>query len=232
MSDTTRFIVITGCTRGLGRALVDEFTRLGHRVAGCGTNGTHIAELQRQPGPTEDFSIVNVTKPKQVLHWAEDLIARHGPPDMLIANAGYMNGHGAAWELDHEEWEKSMLINVLGVANTVRAFVPFMVLAKRGVILGFSSRAGVQGFAEIAPYCASKHALEGLLKTLALELPEGMASIPVAPGAINTDILNKHWGEARASAQPDAADWAKQAAPYLLRLGPEQNGQSVRIDGF
>jgi NAD(P)-dependent dehydrogenase (short-subunit alcohol dehydrogenase family) len=83
----------------------------------------------------------------------------------------------------------------------------------------------------VAPYCASKWAIEGLTKALAEELPEGMAAIPMNPGVIDTDMLRIAWAEG-ASAHRKADEWAKVAAPYILKLGPAENGRSVTVRGF
>ncbi|MGE9294990.1 MAG: SDR family oxidoreductase [Puniceicoccales bacterium] len=230
MDENARFIVITGATRGLGRALTHSFSQNGHQVAGCGTNGPHIADLQLDPGPADNFSVIDVTKSDEMKCWADGLIQRHGPPDLLILNAGVMNQHAATWEITPAEWERMMQINVLGAANTIHAFAPAMVERKRGIIVGFSSGAGQRGIANISPYCTSKFALEGMLKSLAAELPDGMASIPLQPGAIDTDILRSHWGEDRSGRQPSPEKWAQIATPYILSLGPEHNGQSLRIE--
>jgi len=79
---------------------------------------------------------------------------------------------------------------------------------------------------EVAPYCASKWAIEGLTKALAQELPRGMAAVPLNPGIINTDMLQSCFG-GDANAYPSPAVWAKKVAPFLLRLGPADNGKPL-----
>ena len=83
---------------------------------------------------------------------------------------------------------------------------------------------------EVAPYCASKYAIEGLSKALAQELPAGMASIPLNPGVIDTDMLRSAWGDG-AGSYPTAAKWAKRAAPFLLALSASDNGKSLTVPG-
>jgi NAD(P)-dependent dehydrogenase (short-subunit alcohol dehydrogenase family) len=84
---------------------------------------------------------------------------------------------------------------------------------------------------EVAPYCASKWAIEGLTKALAEELPPGMAAVPLNPGVIDTDMLRQCWAEG-ASGFAKADAWAKKAAPFILKLGPKDNGRSVTVGGF
>ena len=82
----------------------------------------------------------------------------------------------------------------------------------------------------MAPYCASKWAIEGLTRALADELPPGMAAIPLNPGIIDTDMLRSCFGNS-ASAYPTAQQWARRAVPFLLGLGPQDNGQAAAVPG-
>jgi NAD(P)-dependent dehydrogenase (short-subunit alcohol dehydrogenase family) len=106
-----------------------------------------------------------------------------------------------------------------------------MVACQRGVIVNLSSGWGRGTAPEVAPYCASKYAMEGLTKALAQELPAGMAAVPLNPGVIDTDMLRQAWSDGAANF-PKAEAWAKVAAPYILQLGSKDNGQSVSVTGF
>jgi NAD(P)-dependent dehydrogenase (short-subunit alcohol dehydrogenase family) len=121
-------------------------------------------------------------------------------------------------------------VNLRGVVNVIRHFVPAMVAAKKGVIVNLSSGWGRSVSPEVAPYCATKFAIEGLTKALAAELPAGMAAVPLNPGVIDTDMLRSCWADG-ASAYPKAEAWAKTAAPFILGLGPQHNGQSLSVGG-
>ena len=101
----------------------------------------------------------------------------------------------------------------------------------QGVIVNVSSGWGRSVSSGVAPYCASKWAIEGLTKALAEELPAGMAAVPLNPGVIDTDMLRQCWS-VEASKYPKAEVWAKAAAPFILGLGPKQNGQSVTVGAF
>ena len=71
----------------------------------------------------------------------------------------------------------------------------------------------------------------GLTKALASELPEGMAAVPLNPGVIDTDMLRSCWADG-AAAYPKAEQWTKAAAPFILKLGPKHNGESVSVSGY
>ena len=227
MSDR-RVIVLTGATRGLGRALVPHFVKAGHTVAGCGRSAEHVAGLQREFGPPHQFAAVDVTDAATVEAWAKEVLARLGPPDLLINNAAMMNALAPLWTIPAADFDRVIDVNVKGVVNSVRAFVPAMVDQKRGVIVNLSSGWGRSTSPEVAPYCASKYAVEGLTLAMAQELPRGMAAVPLNPGVIDTDMLRSAWG-AEAGGYPSADQWARRAALFLLGLGPKDNGKSLSV---
>jgi NAD(P)-dependent dehydrogenase (short-subunit alcohol dehydrogenase family) len=119
-----------------------------------------------------------------------------------------------------------MDVNVKGIVNVVRYFLPEMIKHQRGVIVNFSSGWGRSTDAEVAPYCASKWAIEGLTQALAQELPAGLAAVALNPGIINTDMLRSCFGGS-ASGYPSPEEWAKSAVPFLLKLGPGDNGKPL-----
>ena len=86
-----------------------------------------------------------------------------------------------------------MAVNVSGTLNVIRAFVPAMIAAGRGVIANLSSGWGRSTDALVGPYCASKYAIEGLTGSLAQELPRPLAAVAVSPGVIDTDMLRRCW---------------------------------------
>jgi NAD(P)-dependent dehydrogenase (short-subunit alcohol dehydrogenase family) len=223
-------IVITGVTRGLGRALVAEFIRGGHTVIGCGRGGEAIFDLRMQHGAPHDFSVVDVALDSKVALWAAKVLENESPPDLLINNAALMNRPSPLWEQDDREFTKLVDVNIRGVVNVIRHFVPAMVARKKGVIVNLSSGWGRSVSPEVAPYCATKWAIEGLTKALAEELPNGMAAVPLNPGVIDTDMLRQCWADGAASYQKAEA-WAKIAAPFILGLGPKHNGQSLSVPG-
>jgi NAD(P)-dependent dehydrogenase (short-subunit alcohol dehydrogenase family) len=224
-SPTPRRIVLTGATRGLGRAMAEKLIALGHTVAGCGRSAAHIAELRRLY-PGHDFAVVDVADGAAVATWAKDVLAKHGPPDLLLNNAAVINDSAPLWDVPAEQFDRLIDVNVKGVANAVRAFVPAMIRRGAGVIVNFSSGWGRSTSPEVAPYCASKYAVEGLTKALAQELPRGLAAVPLNPGVIDTDMLRSCFG-GDASGYVSAKAWAEKAVPFLLELGPRHNGQSL-----
>ena len=223
-----RFIVITGVTRGLGRALFDRFDEAGHIVAGCGRGGGVIKELSKRSEARHSFAVVDTGEDSAVRDWAQGVIERHGPPDLLLNNAAVINRNAPLHKISAAEFDALFRVNVSGVANVLRRFLPAMIARKRGVIVNLSSGWGRSTSREVAPYCASKWAIEGLSQAVAQELPDGMACLAVNPGIINTDMLRSCFAEGAAN-YPDAEAWSRTAAPWYLRLGAADNGRSRTV---
>jgi len=225
-----RFIVITGATRGLGRAMVSEFARLGHTVAGCGRSADAVEELRRDFGAPHDFECLDVTDDEAVERWAARLVESHGPPQLLLNNAALINRNAPLWRVGAEEFSSVIDVNLKGVANVIRWFAPPMIARKTGVIVNFSSGWGRSADAEVAPYCATKWAIEGLTRSLAQELPDGLAAVALNPGIINTEMLQSCFGPSAANFCTPC-EWAKSAVPFLLKLGPKDNGRPLTAPG-
>jgi NAD(P)-dependent dehydrogenase (short-subunit alcohol dehydrogenase family) len=220
-------IVVTGVSRGLGRALVDGLIARGHAVFGCAQSTEAIAELRlRYPSPN-GFAVLDVSRDDDVRAWAVEILSG-GPPDLLVNNAATINRNAPLWQVPAEEFSRVIDVNVKGVVNVVRHFLPAMIERGCGVVVNFSSWWGREGAAEVAPYCATKWAIEGLTRAMAAELPRGMAAVPVIPGIIDTAMLRSCFG-ADAANYPQPAAWAEKAVPFLLSLGPKDNGQPMQV---
>jgi NAD(P)-dependent dehydrogenase (short-subunit alcohol dehydrogenase family) len=226
-----KHIVLTGVSRGLGRALLDRFATAGHHVSGCARSSAALESLAAVHGERVTLQTVDLRSAPNVQHWANSVIDRRGPPDLLICNAAVINRNQPLWEVSDDEISEVLDINVRAVASLIRCFVPSMLSRRTGVIATLSSGWGRSTAPDVAPYCASKWAIEGMTLALASELPRGMCAVPVNPGIINTDMLQSCFG-AHAESWPDPAAWAVQAAPFFLQLGPSDNGRSLTVPDF
>jgi NAD(P)-dependent dehydrogenase (short-subunit alcohol dehydrogenase family) len=195
-------------------------------VLGCARNAQALRTLQASLGAPHEFAVVDVADDGQVQQWARRCVSRHGAPDLLLNNAALINRNAPLWRVPVAEFDEVIDVNLKGVVNVIRHFAPAMVEAKRGVVVNFSSGWGRSTDAEVAPYCATKWAIEGLTQALAQELPSGMAAVPLNPGIIDTEMLRSCFGGS-ASSYPSAAQWARTAVPFLLELGPGENGRPM-----
>ncbi len=224
----SKIIVITGVSRGLGLAMTEEFAKRGHVVCGCARKKPDVDRLQKQFASPHRFFAVNVSRDEQVKSWAVDVLKAAGPPDLLVNNAALMNRPARLWDVPYDEFAHLVDVNIKGVFSVIRHFLPAMVKRKAGVVVNFSSGWGRSVSPEVAPYCASKWAIEGLTRALAEELPKGMAAVPFNPGVINTDMLRTAWGDEAASYQ-DPSSWARRAVDLVLRIGAKDNGQPLAV---
>ena len=228
--DGAKFIVVTGCTRGCGRALAEYFIAQGHVVAGCGRGESGVSTLRKAFGPPHDFTAVDVSDDDAVMRWATRLITTHGVPDMLVNNAAVIAKNAPLWKVSANEVADTLAVNVSGTVNTIRHFAPAMIGRGSGVMVNFSSAWGRSTAPEVAIYCATKFAIEGLTQSLAQELPEGVAAVALNPGIINTEMLQSCFASGAANF-PKPAEWAKRAGPFLLTLGSKDNGRSLDAPG-
>ena len=222
--------LITGATRGLGRAITERFVEAGWTVIGCGRSPERVTELTDSHGGPHRFDVVDVVDDEAVSDWAASVLESHGAPDLLINNAALMNEPRPLWEVSPGEFTALIDVNLRGVFHVIRGFLPEMCRRSAGVVVNVSSGWGRSTSPEVAPYCATKWGVEGLTLALAQELPSGLAAVAFNPGIIDTDMLRTCFGES-AGQYPDADAWSRAAVPFLMQLGPEDNGRSLTAPG-
>jgi NAD(P)-dependent dehydrogenase (short-subunit alcohol dehydrogenase family) len=228
VASTAKTIVLTGVSRGLGRAMVAEFIERGHTVFGCARGKEAIADLRKRWPAPHRFDAVDVADDKAVARWAAATLKRAGRVDFLINNAALINRNAPLWKVPADEFSALVDVNIKGVANVIRHFVPAMVARRSGVIVNFSSGWGRSVSPNVAPYCATKWAIEGLSRALAEELPAPMAAVALNPGIIDTDMLRTSWGREAGNYQ-DPQSWARRAVPLILKIGPKDSGRPLVV---
>ncbi|MDF1657763.1 MAG: SDR family NAD(P)-dependent oxidoreductase, partial [Verrucomicrobiales bacterium] len=222
MSDSKR-ILITGVSRGLGLAMAKGFIARGHKIAGCSRSETAPSELT---GGSHHYSSVDLSSDEAVRIWSEQVLAKFGTPDLLINNAAIINRNAPLWEIEDAEFTELIDINISGVTRVIRHFTPAMIQQGSGIIVNFSSGWGRSTSPEVAPYCASKWAIEGLTQALAQELPHGVGAVAFNPGVINTDMLQSCFG-GESDHYPGPTEWAERAVPFLDAIEPADNGRAL-----
>jgi NAD(P)-dependent dehydrogenase (short-subunit alcohol dehydrogenase family) len=206
--------------------MVGPLIDLGHTVVGCGRSAAGVESLRQEHESPGRFDVVDVAVSSQVDEWARSVVEQAGPPDLVINNAALMNRNAPLWEISDEEFTELMQVNVIGTVNVIRAFLPSMIERGAGVVVNMSSGWGRITAPEVAPYCASKWAVEGLTRALADELPPGLAAVAVSPGVVDTDMLRSCWGGA-AGSSPKPEQWSTKAVPLFLALNASHNGRSL-----
>jgi len=131
-------IWLTGCTAGLGRALIGEFLEAGHTLIGCGRNEIALAHL-KEKFPEGHFFAVDVASDFSVSEFCEEALAIAGAPDLVINNAAIINSPAPLWEIGADDFDQLTAININGVANVIRHAIPSMLAEEKGVIVNLSS---------------------------------------------------------------------------------------------
>ena len=169
--------VVTGASRGIGRAVAAALVEAGARVAGCARHAAGAVVA------------CDVARADDVARFAEDVLRRLGPPDVLVNNAG-VAARGRLEATSLETWDAVLGSNLTGSFLVTRAFLPAMRARRSGRIVNVASISGRQGTAELTAYCAAKHGVVGLTRALAEELRgDGIAVNAVCPGSVDTDML-------------------------------------------
>jgi NAD(P)-dependent dehydrogenase (short-subunit alcohol dehydrogenase family) len=208
------FVVITGVTKGLGKALAEQFLLRGVHVVGCARNVTDTNSQHKNL----TINAVDVTNATEMNQWAKHIVSSQGLPDMVIQCAGTVNTPANIEDIDVDIISKVMDVNFMGVVYGIQAFLPVMKDANKGIIVNISSGWGKEGKEGLAPYCASKFAVEGLIDSIARELDSEVKIYALDPGdGIQTDMLKV----CLPSYYPDAHfahEWAICAHDYLQEI--------------
>ena len=170
--------------------------------------------------------MVDVADDAAVAAFCLTVIDTLGAPDLVLNNAAIINTSAPLWEVSAEEFSEVVDVNIKGTASVMRHVLPAMLERASGVIVNFSSGWGRSTSPEVAPYCATKFAIEGLSQAVAQETGGKVAVAAMNPGIIDTEMLRSCFGTS-ASHYPGAADWARRAVPYLIKLGLKDNGKAL-----
>lgn len=214
-------VVITGASRGIGKALKEAFEAEGAIVAGCAKTGL------------DDIATVDVTNARDVVGFVRDTIAEHGKIDVLINNAGVAHDLAPLEEMSVETYKECMAANVDSVFHAMHAVLPVLKKQHSGCIINIASRAAQRAHPHLSVYSASKYAVVGLTHAVAQDLKETSPDVlcfAVSPGGVGTDMRKDLFGEEDAAAQqtPNAVAACIVSA---LKDASVNNGDNLIVSG-
>src|SRR5271155_3436383 len=179
--------VVTGAGRGIGREIASALTKAGAIVTALGRQGAALDEAVDQ-GCARFSAVADVTD-RAAVNAAIAQAAARQPIDILIANAGAAESAAFA-KSDAALFERMMDVNFMGVVHSIQAALPSMRERPFGRIVVIASTAGLKGYAYVSAYAAAKHAVIGLVRSLALELASTRVTVnAVCPGFTDTDLV-------------------------------------------
>ena len=190
--------LVTGGTSGIGKTTAIEFALAGAKVVLTGRRekeGAQVVDEIRKLGGDAAFVRADVAKDADVKAMVDFTVGKYGRLDLAFNNAG-VEWTGPLDRATEAEYRRVFDINVWGVLNSMRHEIPVMLKNGGGAIVNNSSVAGHVGLGQVSVYIASKHAVEGLTKSVALEFAKQNIRInAVAPGVIATDMLDRFAGK-------------------------------------
>jgi 3-oxoacyl-[acyl-carrier protein] reductase len=220
-----RAVLITGASRGIGRAIAREFAVAGDRVAVHHRDSAELAEdlLARLPGSGHVVVQADIADPNAVRVMVDRAADLLGGLDVLVNNAGVFTAQpitDVSYEQWQEQWHRTLGVNLIGAANVTWCAVRHM-LGKGGRIINVSSRGAFRGEPKSPAYGASKAGLNALAQSLARALaPHGIAVSAVAPGFVATDMTNEHL-------KPPRGDEIRAQSPFGRLAEPEEIAAAV-----
>ena len=193
-----KVVLITGGTSGIGKSTAIEFARAGAKVVLTGRRekeGAQVVAEIKKLGGDAAFVRADISKDADVKKMVDFTVDKFGRLDVAFNNAG-VEWKGPLNHATEAEYRRIFDINVWGVLNSMRHEIPVMLKNGGGAIVNTSSVAGHVGLAQVSIYIASKHAVEGLTKSVALEFAKQNIRInAIAPGVIATEMLDRFAGD-------------------------------------
>ena len=220
-----KIAIITGAGSGIGRATALAFAHEGARIVVSGRRdeaGQALATELRALGAESEFVHADVRREDDVRKLVDRTVERFGRLDVAVNNAGTEGQPGPLTEQSAETYAATFDTNVLGTILSLKHEMRVMLAQRHGSIVNLSSTMGSRGAAGASMYVASKHAVEGLTKAAALEgAASGVRVNAVAPGPVETEMLNRFTGSADRKAGLVAGVPAKRAGK------PEEIAQTI-----
>jgi len=188
-----QIVVVTGASRGIGRAMAVRFAREGARVAMVARDQARLEALATELAGSKVLALAaDVCDRNAMDKVCRRVLEDWGAPHLVAANAGRLDPIGPIWETDPDNWWKDVEVNLRGSFLSTRGFLPSMVEAGRGRIVLFGGGGSTRVFPWVSAYSMSKAAILRLAETIDLELAgTGVSAFSVSPGFVRTDMTER-----------------------------------------
>ena len=246
---TGKVALITGSSRGIGKAIAEAYARQGAKVVitsrkldACEAVAAQINE-ENYDAPGEAMAAAcNVSDTEQLKALVDQVMGAWGRIDILVCNAAVNPYHGPMSGIDDGAWEKILQVNVTNVLKLCNLVLPDMAQRRDGSVILISSVGGLKGSLNLGAYAVSKAADMQLARNLAVEwAPHNIRANAIAPGLIKTDFARALWEDPEARARAEAAyplgrlgepeDIAGTAILLASDAGSFITGQTLVVDG-
>jgi NAD(P)-dependent dehydrogenase (short-subunit alcohol dehydrogenase family) len=221
-----KVVLITGATSGIGEATARAFAAEGATVHFCGrreTLGEQVAQSIRDGGGNATYQRADVRVEEDVRAFVDTCVQQYGKIDIAFNNAGIESSPSTIADRSLEDWIDVIMTNATGVFLSMKYEIPYMLSQGGGVIVNNASVSSHVGFATIAPYSASKHAVLSLTKVAALEYADRNIRVnSIAPGAVDTPMLRRALAAWNTDFETVAQDY-----PIKRIVMPEEIARSV-----
>ena len=237
-----KIAIVTGASRGIGRAIAEVFAREGARVVICGRKQETLDRVAGEIGPSVKPIACHVGRADQIENMVATTAREFGPADILVNNAATNISFGPCLDVEEAQFDKMIEINVKSAFRLVKAVAPGMCDRGRGSIINIASIAGLRPQLHSLLYSMTKAALIMMTQSYALELgAKGVRVNAIAPGLIQTALSEHYWKdevqqEAVLQKQPIArlgqpSDIAEVALLLASEKGSYITGQTFTVDG-
>ena len=234
--------IVTGASRGIGRAIAEVFAREGAHVVICGRKQDTLDQVAREIGPAVKPVVCHVGRIDQIESMIGTTAREFGRIDILVNNAGTNLAHGPCLEMDEAQFDKMVEINVKSAFRLVKLVAPGMCDRGSGSIINIASMSGLRPQVHSLLYSMTKAALIMMTQSYALELgPRGVRVNAIAPGLIQTALSEYYWKDQQRSSELFArqpiqrigqpAEIAEVALLIASERGSYMTGQTVVVDG-
>jgi meso-butanediol dehydrogenase / (S,S)-butanediol dehydrogenase / diacetyl reductase len=250
---TGRMALITGASRGIGRAIAVKFAQEGADLFLCATDMGKLQETRKQTEPfgrRTELHALDIADRAAVEAMVQTAIQSFGRIDILVNNAGIYKPSRFV-DYSYEDFDRMIKVNLYGPFHVTQFVLKHMLQRKKGKVVNIASTAGKWGSVNQSVYNMSKHGIVGMTRCVGLEMAaQGITVNAICPGVVETDLMTA-FGEGHSKllgiTPKEALDWVKQRIPMRRWLAPEEiahlaaylassesdgmTGQSILLDG-